>query len=137
MATSTGTTEKTTQKPTVHRYVVLSDALVVTTGKKANGRPEYTRILRGGVLNGSAESETIKDLLHKRSIMKVTSREHLAEVQADLEDPLRSKHRQTVRKASQAMGAEDDPVEAPQSDIQPVAAPLPETSPDAILPDTE
>lgn len=111
------------EKPKTHKYVVLSDAIVVTTGKKPNGKAEYTRVLRGGVLNGAEGSETIADLLRKGSIVRAKSPEHLAEVQADLKDPLRSRYRQTVRKASKSMGAPDDPVQAPQAEVLPVRAP--------------
>lgn len=119
--TATETSEKA---PARHKkYVVLSDALVVTIGRKANGRADYTRILRGGVINGNPESEQIKTFLRAGAIMHVTSPEHLAEVQADLQEPLKSKYRQTVRRASKAMGAEDDPVQPPQAEVLPVAAP--------------
>lgn len=123
MAGRTPTDAPEKSGPKTHKYVVLSDAVVVTIGKKSNGKAEYTRILRGGVINGVEGSETIADLLRKGAIMRATSPAHLAEVQADLVDPARSRFRQTVRKASKAMGAEDDPVQAPQPEVLPVRAP--------------
>lgn len=115
------------------RYVVVSDAVVVTIGKKNNGRADYTRVARGGVVNGNPDSEQIKDLLHKGALKRVNNADELAEVQADLRDPARSRFRQTVRRAARAMGAPDDPVQAPVSDVLPVPAPTPVTNPDAIL----
>ena len=122
----------TTTKQQAKKYVVLSDGLVVTTGKKQNGRAEYTRLARGSVINGSPDSERIKSLLRAGSIMLAKSKEHFEEVRADLKDPARSRHRQTVKKAAAAAGAPDDPVAAPVADVQPVDASLPETDPDAI-----
>lgn len=138
----TTTKEAPAKEPTTHKYVVLSDAIVVTIGKKANGRAEYTRVLRGRVLNGNPNSEQIKTLLKAGAIERVTSKEQLAEMQADLAkgagaDPrtgrVFSRYRQTARKSSKAMGAPDDPVAPVIEDTVPVKAPLPETSPGAIL----
>lgn len=139
MATSTRTK---TEEPTLHKYVVLSDAIVVTIGKKANGRAEYTRVLRGKVINGSPDSEQIKTFLRAKAIMRVTSREQLAEVQADLAkgpggDPrtgrLNSRYRQTAKVSASAMGAPDDPVQPVLDAHVPVNAPLPEKTDGAIL----
>lgn len=123
---------ETETKPKVHRYVVVADAVVVTVGKKANGRANYTRVLRGGVINGAEGSESIASLLAKGSIVEVKSAAERDELQADLRDPARSRFRQTARKSAAAMGAPDDPVQPPQQSVLPVAAPIPPTSPDAI-----
>lgn len=134
MATAEKTQPEAEAKAKINKYVVCGDAVVVTVGKKANGRPEYNRVLRGGVINGPASSETIKDLLRRGAIKgPVKSREELAEMQADLADPQRSKHRLTVREAARRSGAEDDPVAAPNEGVLPVPAPNPTVSPDAIL----
>ena len=124
---------ETETKPRLKRYVVLSDAIVVTLGRKHNGKAEYTRIIRGGVLNGNPESEQIQTFLSRKAIMAVKSAEHLAEVQADLArgtgDPAKrvppSRFRQTARIASQAQGAPDDPVQPVIAGVEPVPAPLP------------
>lgn len=116
----TATAEK---KAREHRYVVLSDAVVVTVGKKPNGRPAYTRVLRGGVLNGPEGSEQIAVLLAKGAIRRVATAEERDELQADLRDARRSKHRQTVRQAARAMGAPDDPVKPPEQAVLPLPAP--------------
>lgn len=123
------------------KYVVLADAVVVTVGQKKDGKPVYTRVLRGGVLNGSEGSEQIATLVRSGSIKHVSSREELAELQADLkrfpysanDRTQNSRHRRTVRRAAQLMGAPDDPVQAPVQDIEPVPAPNPTIDPDAIL----
>ena len=107
------------------KYVVLSDAVVVTTGPKPNGKGvAYTRILRGGIINGPETSETIKALVSKGAIQKVTSREEASTLSAK---------RRTVREVAQAMGAPDDPVEAPQEAVVPLDAPVPENDPEALL----
>lgn len=128
-------TTQTPAKPKTHRYVVCSDAVVVTIGTKKNGRADYTRILRGGVVNGVEGSEQIETLVRAGALKQVTSKEQLAEVQADLVDPARSKYRQTVRKSAAAMGAPDDPVAAPLKGVEPLPAGNPTISPDAILAD--
>lgn len=120
-------------KQKVHRYVVLSDAVVVTVGKKPNGRANYTRVLRGGVINGVEGSEAIASLLAKKAIVEVTKPEERDALQADLRDRRRSKHRQTVKKAAAAMGAPDDPVAAPIEGVLPTPAPFPETDPAAVV----
>lgn len=122
--------------PTTQKYVVVSDAVVVTVGKKANGKAEYTRVSRGGVVNGSPESDQIAGLLAKGAIKQVKSKAEMDTVQADLADPRRSRHRQTVKRAAQSQGAPDDPVAAPVQGVEPVPAPLPELDPDAILADS-
>lgn len=106
------------------KYVVMSDAIVVTLGKKPNGRADHTRVMRGGLINGNPESEQIRNFLRLGAISEASNK---AEA-----DELRKK-RLTVRMAAAKSGAPDDPVEAPQSAVLPVPAPLPETSPDAIL----
>lgn len=119
-----------------NKYVVVSDAAMVTTGKKENGRPEYTRVLRGGTVNGPAESEQIKTLLTLGAIKQVKSKDELAEIQADLARGVNSRHRQTAKKAARAAGlANNDPALEADPAFAPLSAPMPETSPDAILAD--
>jgi hypothetical protein len=113
----------TAEKVKTSKFVVLSDAVVVTVGKKPNGRPAYTRVLRGGVLNAPEGSEQVAVLLAKGAIRQVRTTEERDALQADLRDPRRSKHRQTVRQAAKAMGAPDDPVQAPQQSVLPLPAP--------------
>lgn len=115
----------TKPKSAIERYVVLSDAIVVTIGTKPNGRANYTRVLRGGVINGNPESEQIVTFLRARAIRLVKDDEELARAQADLLDPATSRLRQTAKKSHAAMGAED-PVQPVQKSVEPVPAPLPD-----------
>lgn len=94
------------------RYVVVSDAAVVTVGTKSNGRANYTRVLRGGVLQGNPKSDQIVALLRLKSIKNVKTQTDLEALQADLKSPT-SKHRQTAKAAAAAAGAPDDPVKIP------------------------
>lgn len=123
----------------LNKYVVVADAIVVTIGKKANGKPEYTRVVRGGTINGTDTSTTIKRFLGLGAIKKVESKEELAAIRNDLKDTSvsaqgrpASRHRLTLRTASRLSGGEDDPVQKPLEDIQPLAAGIPETSPSVL-----
>lgn len=117
----TDTETKTARKKT-HRYVVLADAVVVTLGRKSNGKTDYTRVMRGGVINGVEGAETIADLVRKGSIREVKNQTELDTLQADLRDPAQSRHRQTARRSSLAMGAPEDPVAKPLKGALPMAA---------------
>ena len=110
------------------KFVVMCDAVVVTIGKKPNGKPEYTRVLRGGIINGKPESPTIADFLRRGAIKQ-------AHTAAEAEELRKPEHRQTVKQAAALTGAPDDPVAAAFEGILPVAAPNPTLGPDAILPD--
>ena len=125
---------ETKQKAQNSRFIVLSDAVVVTTGKKPDGkRPEYARVLRGGVINGSPESEAIQNLLSLEAIREVHNREEYetlrdellreGEVSPDGGRVYRSRNRQTVRDIY-LMGRRNDPSVAPQvRAIEPLPAP--------------
>jgi hypothetical protein len=54
----------------LQRYVVTVDALVVTTGKNADGSPVTTRLLHGAFVEGDPEDERIKTFLASKSITK-------------------------------------------------------------------
>lgn len=92
-------------------YIVMVGAVIVTTGKKSNGKPEYIRVLKGGVVKGKASSEQIKALVHKGAIVKATSQEHAEE--------LKARRALVAREVSQKMGAPDDPVLPPQESVIP------------------
>lgn len=110
------------------KFVVLCDAAVVTVGKKPNGKPEYARVLRGGIINGSEDSLTIKTLLRRGNVAQAKNREEALELR---------KHRQTVKDAARRAGAPDDPALEAMEAVQPLPAPNPETNPDAILAGTD
>lgn len=112
---------ETETKKKTHRYVVLADAVVVTLGKKPNGKTDYTRVMRGGVINGVEGAQTIEDLVRKGSIREVKNKAELDALQADLRDPAASRHRQTARRSSLAMGAPEDPVAEPMAGALPMA----------------
>lgn len=118
---------ETDTKVTHKKYVVLSDAIIVTIGKKPTGRADYTRLLRGAVLNGNPEAEQIVTFLQAGAIKEVRSKSELDEIRADLAKGRASRHRQTAKKAAASMGAPDDPVQFPTEAVLPLPAPLPGT----------
>lgn len=137
MATETQTAPKAA--PKLSTYVVTADAITVTIGRKPNGRAQYTRVLRGATVKGRDDAPTIQQFLTLGAIEKVTSAEHLRELQTDLKNlevapngvPF-SRHRLTVRKASSLSGAPDDPVAPIIEEITPLPAGV-QSSSDAIL----
>lgn len=50
-------------------YVVTADAVMLTVGKKANGRPRVQRLMHGTTINAEPTDERIVDLLAIKSIV--------------------------------------------------------------------
>jgi len=115
-ATQTEAPAPTETKTKLHKYVVMDDAVVVTIGKKHNGTPTYTRVLKGGIINGNPRSEQIQDFVRMGALVRATSEEHVAE--------LREKPSRTALEISRSMGAPNDPVQAPQQSVQPARFPV-------------
>jgi len=115
---ATPTVEKASK---LNKYVVVADAVVVTVGKKSNGRPQYARVLRGGIVQGRDESETIQSFLQLGSIKQVSSSDELSAIRADLKVST-SRHRLTTRKIHKLSSAPDDPVQPALSEVQPLEA---------------
>lgn len=114
-------------KENLNTYVVVADAVTVSTGKRPNGQAKSTRLAMGGVINGTASSEQIQHLLQLGGIKQFSGDEELAEIRADLsqEDPRRSKHRLSGRRAHKRQNSSDQAL-LPVKDILPAPAPLPE-----------
>lgn len=111
------------------KFVVLSDAVVVTTGKKPNGRPQYARVLHGHTLDGKDDNATIAGLLRAGSIRKVKNREEVERFAGP------KRHAQTVKDAAKRMGAPDDPVAAPTPGSEPLTPDPVSASPEQALAD--
>jgi hypothetical protein len=108
------------------RYVVLADAVVVTTGKKANGKAAYARVLKGGLLTAPATNEEVQTFLRIGSIQQVKSQDELDAIRADLKRGLKhpreggSKFRLRPEVARRRSGAPDDPVLNSVTDVLPL-----------------
>lgn len=110
------------------KFLVMAGAVVITTGKKSNGKPEYARVVRGAIVNADPENEMIAHLVRRGALQQVNS----AEEAERLRDP---NNTLTAREAAKRAGADDDPVEAPQQESVPLPADLPETDPEALTAD--
>lgn len=93
-------------------FAVVADAVVVPSGKKADGSDHHRRVNRGGVVRGSADNRKIRFLLSRKAIREVSSEKEARQI-------LTSGERRTVRESASLQGAPDDPVKPPQADAQP------------------
>lgn len=97
------------------QFIVVTNAVVVTRGKRANGRAAHARVLHGGIITASPDSEQIERLLALGAIRHVGSAEDIAKYRAQKPVP--------VGKLAKIAGAADDPVHKPLKDVQPFVAP--------------
>lgn len=116
---------KTAESESLTKYVVLADAVNVTTGRKPNGAPSVTRLYRGNTINAQASDPRIAELLSMRGIVEADKAdERVARLmrRSNPRSPLvmpagkRARidsgdefHRITASGVAQAMSGEDDP----------------------------
>lgn len=99
-------------EPKMNRYVVNADAIVLSTGQKtAKGKPEVMRLVRGSTLTAPANHPAVLEHLALGGIRLVSSKAERDEVLS---------RRFTVRLASEAQGAQGDPVQAPDPAVAPL-----------------
>jgi hypothetical protein len=102
----------------MHKYVVRAGAIMLTTGKKPNGTPEVTRVLRGSIINGEPDNDKIQLLLRNGSIEEAKTKTDVVALQD-------RRRRLTAREAARRSGNVQDPVATPEKDVQPLPAPAP------------
>lgn len=56
-------------KPAMKTYVVMADAVMLTTGKKPNGTPIVSRVMHGTEINALPTDERIVDLLAIKAVV--------------------------------------------------------------------
>ena len=92
------------------QYVVVVGAVTIGTGvRKPNGREEVVRVNKGGLINAQADNASIQTLLAGKAIQPYVEGQSL--------------RAPTLKAIVAAMGAEDDPVEQPAAEVQPMPAP--------------
>lgn len=100
------------------KYVVRAGAIMLTTGRKPNGTPEVTRVLRGSIINGEPDNDTIQRLVNSGSIEAAKNKEEVLALQD-------RRRRLTAREAARRSGNAQDPVTTPDKAVQPLPAPAP------------
>lgn len=134
----TRTTTKETASETT-TYVVVVDAVNITTGKKSNGLPAVTRLLRGTKIEARPGDPRLAELLAQHAVV---AEEGLTEDMKALAKRGNAK-RPTVQGRGQAdghfrvtasgvavsLGSADDPALNPAEEFLPVDAEAPDLTP--------
>lgn len=128
--TETTVEEATTKAPEMRTYVVIADAINVTTGRKAtNGQPEVVRMHRGETITAPADHQQVLEFLGMGGILdQATLLEDAKAIQKTgngksvaIQKTEDGTFRITATGVSKRMGAADDPVAEAKDEDLPIA----------------
>jgi hypothetical protein len=109
---------------TLQSYTVMADAVMLTTGKDSNGKPEVTRVMYGTEIKAEPTDERIIELLATKAVVKSSS-----------PAVARGAH-VTVKMVAKAMLPDGEELDL-MNGIEPLSAPQESTGAPAVAPAPE
>lgn len=135
-------TRPETEAAALTTYVVVVDAVNVTTGRKTNGLPATTRLLRGSEINALPTDGRIVELLAqsavvpkdamKETMLALSKKGNVKRPTMQRPQDAQGHFRVTASGVSVSLGSENDPALNPREEFLPVDAAAIDTAPTVV-----